>query len=358
VITFAELADKTYGDAAFALTASASSSLAVSFELISGPATLFGNELTITGAGAVSVKAVQLGDDNYKAADDVVRTFTVNKAAQAITFAELADKTYGDAAFALTASASSSLAVSFEVVSGPATLSGNELTITGAGAVSVKAVQLGDDNYKAAEEVVRTFTVNKAVQVITFAELSDKSYGDAAFTLEASASSSLAVSFELISGPATLSGNELTITGAGAVSVKAVQLGDDNYKAADDVVRTFTVNKAAQVITFAELADKTYGDAAFALTASASSELAVALEVVSGPATLSGNELSITGAGEVSIKAIQAGDANYKAADEVVRTFTVNKAAQVITFAELADKTYGDAAFALTASASSSLAVS
>ncbi|WP_282127081.1 hypothetical protein, partial [Marinifilum flexuosum] len=71
VITFAELADKTYGDAAFALTASASSELAVAFEVVSGPATLFGNELSITGAGAVSVKAVQLGDDNYKAAEEV-----------------------------------------------------------------------------------------------------------------------------------------------------------------------------------------------------------------------------------------------------------------------------------------------
>ncbi|WP_282127069.1 hypothetical protein, partial [Marinifilum flexuosum] len=85
-----------------------------------------------------------------------------------------------------------------------------------------------------------------------------------------------------------------------------IQAGDANYKAADEVVRTFTVNKAAQAITFAELADKTYGDAAFALAASASSSLAVSFELISGPATLSGNELSITGAGEVSIKAIQA----------------------------------------------------
>ncbi|NOU59346.1 hypothetical protein ELS83_05915, partial [Marinifilum sp. JC070] len=214
-ITFTEISDKTYGDAAFNLEASASSELAVSFELVSGPATLSGNELTITGTGEVSVKAIQLGDDEYEAAEEVVRTFTVNKAAQAITFAEITDKTYGDAAFELTASASSELAVSFELVSGPATLTGNELTITGAGSVSVKAIQLGDDNYAAAEEVVRTFTVNKAAQAITFAEIADKTYGDAAFSLEASASSELAVSFELVSGPATLVGNEITIIGAG-----------------------------------------------------------------------------------------------------------------------------------------------
>ena len=357
-ITFEALADKTYGDAAFELVASASSGLEVSFELVSGPATLSGKELTLTGAGTVVVKAVQAGNENYEAAESVSRTFTVNKASQDIAFAELTDKTYGDPAFELVASASSGLEVSFELVSGPATLSGKELTLTGAGTVVVKAVQAGNENYEAAESVSRTFTVNKASQDIAFAELTDKTFGDPAFELVASASSGLEVSFELISGPATLSGKELTLTGAGTVVVKAVQAGNENYEAAEAVSRTFTVNKASQDIAFAELTDKTFGDPAFELVASASSGLEVSFELVSGPATLSGKELTLTGAGTVVVKAVQAGNENYEAAESVSRTFTVNKASQDIAFAELTDKTYGDPAFELVASASSGLEVS
>ncbi|WP_197092751.1 endonuclease [Labilibaculum euxinus] len=359
-ITFEALADKTFGDPAFELVASASSGLEVSFELISGPATLSGKELTLTGAGTVVVKAVQAGNENYEAAEAVSRTFTVNKASQDIAFAELTDKTFGDPIFELVASASSGLEVSFELVSGPATLSGKELTLTGAGTVVVKAVQAGSENYEAAESVSRTFTVNKASQDIAFAELTDKTYGDAAFELVTSASSGLEVSFELVSGPATLSGKELTLTGAGTVVVKAVQAGNENYEAAEAVSRTFTVNKASQDIAFAELTDKTFGDPAFELVASASSGLEVSFELVSGPATLSGKELTLTGAGTVVVKAVQAGNENYEAAEAVSRTFTVvgSKENQTITFVALADKTFGDPAFELVASASSGLEVS
>ncbi|WP_320019542.1 endonuclease [Labilibaculum manganireducens] len=360
-ITFAELTDKTFGDPAFELVASASSGLEVNFELVSGPATLSGKELTLTGAGTVVVKAVQTGDENYEAAESVSRTFTVNKASQDIAFAELTDKTYGDPAFELAASASSGLEVNFELVSGPATLSGKELTLTGAGTVVVKAVQAGNENYEAAESVSRTFTVNKASQDIAFAELTDKTYGDPAFELVASASSGLEVNFELVSGPATLSGKELTLTGAGTVVVKAVQAGNENYEAAESVSRTFTVagSKESQTITFAALADKTFGDPAFELAASASSGLEVSFELVSGPATLSGKELTLTGAGTVVVKAVQAGNENYEAAESVSRTFTVagSKESQTITFAALADKTFGDPAFELAASASSGLEV-
>ena len=46
------------------------------------------------------------------------------------------------------------------------------------------------------------------------------------------ASSGLTVTFTIISGPATLSGNTVTITGAGMVTVEASQPGDPNYNAA------------------------------------------------------------------------------------------------------------------------------
>lgn len=360
-ITFAGPAGKTFGDAPFALSASASSGLAPSFSLVSGPATLSGSTLTLTGAGTVLVRATQAGDANYAAATPVERSFAVAKAAQSITFPALTGKTLGDAPFNLSASASSGLAPSFNVVSGPATLSGSTLTLTGTGTVVISASQAGNTDYEAAPPVERSFTVAPAAklpQTITFAPLADRAYGSPAFALSATASSGLSPVFNLVSGPAILTGSSLTLTGTGTVTIRASQPGDSTYDPAVAVERTFQVTKSSQTITFAALPDKAFGDAPFALSASASSGLSPSFSVVSGPAVLSGSTLTLTGAGTVIIRASQVGDSLYAAAEPVDRSFNVGKTAQTITFAALAGKTYGDAPFSLSATASSGLAVS
>ena len=83
----------------------------------------------------------------------------ISIAIQSLTFNEIPDKNFWDIPFALTANASSSLPVTFSIVSGPATISGNTLTITGSGTVVVKAVQAGNSNYQPVQET-RTFKVN------------------------------------------------------------------------------------------------------------------------------------------------------------------------------------------------------
>jgi concanavalin A-like lectin/glucanase superfamily protein len=357
-ITFNALADKTYGDAPFTVSASSSSSLPVSFSIFAGPATISGSTVTITGAGTVTVRAAQAGNGNYNAAGVVDQPFTVAKAAQTITFNALAGKTYSDAPFTVSASSSSGLAVSFSILSGPATISGNTVTITGAGTVTVRASQAGNTNYNAAATADQSFTVAKASQTITFNTLAGKTYGDAPFTVSASSSSGLAVSFSILSGPANISGSTVTITGAGTVTVRASQAGNTNYNAAATADQSFTVAKASQTITFNTLAGKTYGDAPFTVSASSSSGLAVSFSILSGPATISGGTVTITGAGTVTVRAAQAGDGNYNAAAPVDRPFTVAKASQTITFNALAGKTYGDVPFTVSASSTSSLAVS
>lgn len=86
---------------------------------------------------------------------------------------------------------------------------------------------------------------NKSDQTLSFAAISSKTYGDAPFTLSAAASSGLAVSFRIASGPATLSGNTVTITGAGTVAAEALQPGNDNYNAAAIVTQSFTVSASS-----------------------------------------------------------------------------------------------------------------
>ena len=96
-------------------------------------------------------------------------------------------------------------------------------------------------------------------QTVTFGALANHTYGDAPITLSASASSSLTVSFSVLSGPASLAGNILTITGAGTVTVRAAQAGNTTY-AATNVDQSFTVSPAALTVS-AYSQSKTYGDA-------------------------------------------------------------------------------------------------
>ncbi len=314
-ISFEALPSKTYGDTPFALLATSTSGLPVSFSVLSGPAILEDNTLTLVGAGSVTIKAFQPGNDVYKAATDVVRTFVVNKATQAITFEPLPDKMEGDAPFSLSAKASSALPVTFSIVSGPATVAENNLTLSGSGIVRVKATQGGDANYEPALEVFQFFTVTAATvksnQRITFAVIENKTYGDASFALTATASSGLPVTFSVTSGPAIVSGNTLLLTGAGTVTIEATQWGNALYHAAATVKRTFTVHQAPQVVSLAALTDKTMGEAPFRVSGLASSGLPLSFTVVSGPATLENDLLTLTGTGTVTIGASQAGNADY-----------------------------------------------
>jgi hypothetical protein len=78
-------------------------------------------------------------------------------------------------------------------------------------------------------------------QTISFDAINNKTLGDPAFLVNASASSGLPVSFRIVSGPATVSGNTVTITGTGLVTVEASQAGNGSFKAATPVTQSFNV---------------------------------------------------------------------------------------------------------------------
>lgn len=81
---------------------------------------------------------------------------------QSISFAPLADRTFGDPPFQIFASSSSGLPVRFTVDSGPATISGNLVTLTGTGIVTIRASQDGNASYAVAADVRQSFKVNAA----------------------------------------------------------------------------------------------------------------------------------------------------------------------------------------------------
>jgi hypothetical protein len=244
-ITFNALTNKTFGDAPFDLTATASSGLAVTYTS-SNPAvaTVSGSTVTILAAGQTTFTASQIGNSGYMAASEVSQTLTVQKAVQTITFAALATKTFGDADFALTATGGASAQPVTFTSSNPlvATVVGSTVTIVGAGTTDITASQDGNDNYLAATAVVRPLAVNKANQTITFAALPAKTFGDADFALTANSNSGLTVAFESLNDKVTINGSTATIAKAGSATIRAKQIGNNNYQSATSIDRTFCIN--------------------------------------------------------------------------------------------------------------------
>ncbi|MES2730464.1 MAG: T9SS type A sorting domain-containing protein, partial [Bacteroidota bacterium] len=243
IITFSPLPDRTLNDSLFVLTATASSGLPVTFTVVAGPAQLRGDTLVIEGADQrVSVQASQGGNGRFNPAPNVIQSFNANKVGQTITFDALPNKTFGDAPFLLKAVASSGLRVFFIVLNGPASLSGDTLMLKGAGTIKLAAFQIGDDTFHPAPNVERLLVVGKASQSIAFASIPDKLSNDPAFALQATTNTGLPVVWQVVSGPATLAGNILTLTGLGTVTIRASQPGNENFLAATDAEQTFVVN--------------------------------------------------------------------------------------------------------------------
>lgn len=171
---------------------------------------------------------------------------------------------------------------------------------------------------------LKELTTDLVAQTISgFTPSESATFGDAPVTLSATASSGLAVVFSVVSGPATVAGATLTFTGAGSVVVRASQAGDSNYAAATPVNVTITVAQAAQTISFTAPATATQGDSPLTLTGSATSGLPLTFAVQSGPGTILGDQLTITGTGDIVVRASQAGDTNYAAATPVDQTITI-----------------------------------
>nr|HPI55139.1 CARDB domain-containing protein [Chitinophagaceae bacterium] len=150
------------------LQATATSSLPVSFNVISGNGFLQNDTLVLTGLGSIILQANQSGNINYAAAIPAYDTLDITQGAQQITFNPIGSKILGEAPFVLNATSSSGLPIVYTILSGPATLTGSVITLTGAGTISVRASQNGNMNFAAAVPVDMTFCVGvRTLQTLT-----------------------------------------------------------------------------------------------------------------------------------------------------------------------------------------------
>lgn len=123
-----------------------------------------GNNSVATISATGLVTAVAEGTTTVTATADGIKatvSVTVSKKAQSITWDQDFSTIYDNQSITLNATASSGLAASYQVVKGSsiASISGNVLTLTGDGEVSIKATQSGNSTYAEAASVTMTFNV-------------------------------------------------------------------------------------------------------------------------------------------------------------------------------------------------------
>jgi hypothetical protein len=328
-------ADITYGTtlSATQLNASAtgvSGSLAGAFAY--SPAS--GATLNAGTAQTLSVTFTPTDTADYSTATTSVQ-INVSEASQTITFTPLASTvTYGVSPIMLHATVNSPLTPTFSVVSGPGTIVGSTLTVTGAGTIMVAADQAGTSNYNKASQVSYSIVVNKATPTLAWPTPADISYGTLLSGTQLNATamgvsgSSLAGGF--VYSPA--SGATLNTGPAQTLNLTFTPTDTTDYTTAMKSVQ-INVSQASQTITFTQPTSPiTYGAATtLALSAKGgASSNPVTLSVASGPGTLNGSTLTITAAGTIAIDANQAGNTNYSVAPQAQRSVVVSKASSTL----------------------------
>lgn len=171
---------------------------------------------------------------------------------QTITFAALADKTFGDPPFTVSAIASSGLPVGF-TASGNCTVSGSIVTLTDAGACTLTADQAGDANFNPAPGVAQSFTIAPR-NIGIFLHGSGGTTNPATLSLDALAPMATTAKSQASPGIKFAGGNPWTLVGAWTAAPELstgtlLTLGDVHMwlglKNSDDIGTTFDVRVEA-----------------------------------------------------------------------------------------------------------------
>ncbi|MDO8594002.1 MAG: hypothetical protein Q7R93_00610, partial [bacterium] len=261
---------------------------------------------------------------------------TPPKTDQTITFAALANKVMGNSAFTVGASAPGGTVTFSAPATNPSngaanqcSVSGSLVSINGVGRCTIRASQAGNANYNAAASVDQWFTVSQRAPSVNW-------------------SAPAAITY-----PTPLSGAQLNATAVpsagtfaytpalGAVMNAGLEQklsvlftpSDSTYSATIGEVY-LTVNKANQTVTYAPPANKTYGDAAFTVTATAPSTGAITYSVpvttnICSVGSTTGT-ITLLAAGTCTLRASSAADTNYNAASKDA-SITVASPMQALT---------------------------
>ncbi len=281
-----------------------------------------------TASGARNA-AVIITDNSGTGSQSVQLTGTGNQVTQiapTITWSAPAAITYGTSLSAAQLNATANVPGTFTYTPGL----GAVLSV-GTQTLSVSFTPTNTTNYTSASATTSVL-VSPAALTVT-ANNASMTYGGTLPALNATISGFVNgdTQSSATTGSPALSTTAASASPAGVYPITVTQgtLSAANYSFTF-VSGTLTISgEASQTITFGALANVTYGVSPITLGATASSGLPVSY-AVTGPGAVAGSTLTVTGAGNVTVTASQAGNSNYAAATSVSQTFTVGKAALAI----------------------------
>jgi hypothetical protein len=175
----------------------------------------------------------------------------VAQQSQTITFGALSNRVANTAAFDVSATASSGLAVVFtSQTPSICTVSGTRAALLDAGLCTIRAAQPGNASFTAAPNVDQSFTISKQTQTITFNTIPSRILSVSTFDLNATTSSGLLPSYSsLTTAICTVNGDRLTTVSLGTCTVRASQAGNSKVAAAASVDQSFSVTSSASCST-------------------------------------------------------------------------------------------------------------
>jgi hypothetical protein len=201
-------------------------------------------------------------------------------------------------------SISGAISASYTISNAPLGISGSQFTVE----VSNQSNALTSRS--------ATLTVNPILPDLAFAPIQPHTFGDPSVPVSASSASNGGITYAVLSGPATISGSVVTLTGAGNVVVGATQMASGDYSASTaSATLMVTTNVSISPIT---PADQTMSPGQQAFTATAQGGLTDALRWTATAGSFSGNVwTSPNTAGQYTITATSADDPTKLASTKI-----------------------------------------
>lgn len=214
-------------------------------------------------------------------------------------------------------------------VAGTPTASFFDATAAPSKPITITGFTAPSDNYSVTQPTGLTAEITKLALTVTDSTVTTRPYNatDAATITGATLVGVISPDVVTI---ATSTGTFATANaGTGIAVTAALTLGGadaGNYSLTQPTDLLGDITKLNQFITFATLPDKLTTDPSFVLSATGGASgqpVTFVADPSSSVVTITGSEVTIVGAGTATITASQAGDINYNAATNVVRTLTV-----------------------------------
>jgi len=334
---------QAFGPAPFAVSATASSGLPVTFTSNTPSIcdVIAGNSIHMISVGECVITASQAGNATVAPAPSVTVRISIVPGPQTINFGPLPNRPLGAPPFTISATASSGLPVVFSAYS-PSTPactvdSRNTVTLLAVGTCFIYASQNGNANYLATANVLQPFAVTgpgQLSQTVAFPDPGDQAYTlQAGFGVKATASSGLPVSFLADSAGCTIQpGTDFVFFHAlGSCRITAFQDGSAAYAPATPITHSFTIRPGSQTVSFDSPGSQVLGGGPVLLLASTTAALEVNF-VSSTPAacTISGLYAILVSTGTCTVTAAPTPSPFYSAAAPVTQSFAVLPASSLV----------------------------